>query len=946
MRYLTTILLLIVTNLVVGQPASNNSHTNTFPAATTIDDVWPWGDTAAGGYVPAAPSGLQLEKTEPGMFTLTWTLSVDPLVSGYALLRTTTSGTQTVNDAIASFDPSFNKYEDTDLVASTTYYYTIVSTSTTSGVSPQSNEVSGTFIAEPAPPVATLADADGVWLATGPDAYVGGSDWAEITGSGAADMQDDFGSTQQKLWTTGGITYRLLDDVIVDGDFSSDANWTVSAGSSVTGGVLRRAEAAVRETWQDVTAALPDGDLSQGEQWAVTWDIVDYTSGYAEIAVNADIGPAQSSVGSYVAYVAINGNLDHFVGVNGTGFWDVDNVAAYQLSNGQGDYWWTEAPTTGRHISDSKILDLAATDDFAIEAYASFLDWSTGFQMIVGSYSAGDRQFGFFLNSGGGYHFAGSEDGTATTTINSSESIYVAMNSSNAEWTNFWRDGYQFPCFLRIEFDYDDGASQSRVRFGWSPDRGQLFPWHYSAWQNFGTGLFDFHTPTADLDIGHLDGGDDATMHLWQLIVYDEYTDYYDTASALDNALYTFYPWQHNSDGTTVGHATTLDITRDLTGFNEVGWPVLVSRDVGVFAGGFSLNYFLGAGAPYSEIEDRTIVVMARRTNASAGADIIDKDPAGSNAVTLEVSGTAGNINLDIDDGTNSLSTADLAFDRDEMQIFGLAVDSSNVYVHANGTTQTTSRGAVTGTFDDATIDLEFQYDQSQTVAIATFPQVFTDADFDGIETALNAALPGRPGDGDAGINWVGSSDPNIDPQNAQGTPVTDAPPEPGFYDTIQFIWIDGIGTDWQYDIDEIELFESVDGTGTNVALNADTNEATRATYPRVRASISRADDYQVGVISKANYMIDGSTATNFESALYTIASPTDNTAVNNTRIWVELASPVKVRSAIIRWNGNNGANRGLQIRASNRNNLGPGAVLYDDTISSGSTNYTLQNLQ
>ena len=111
---------------------------------------------------PPTPTNVATTATAAAGVTVTWTAVVDPLLTGYTVLRSTTkSGTYT---ALTATPVTGTSYVDATAVAGTTYYYTVAAVDSLGGVSATATGVAGTRPAAAAPaarPAAVVASAAG-----------------------------------------------------------------------------------------------------------------------------------------------------------------------------------------------------------------------------------------------------------------------------------------------------------------------------------------------------------------------------------------------------------------------------------------------------------------------------------------------------------------------------------------------------------------------------------------------------------------------------------------------------------------------------------------------------------------------------------------------------------------------------------------------------------------
>jgi hypothetical protein len=605
------------------------------------------------------------------------------------------------------------------------------------------------------------------------------------------------------------------------------------------------------------------------------------------------------------------------------------------------DYWYLDAQdATGNYLEDNTSdLELGGID-FAVEANISAIDLSAGYQTVLGRVASPNSSYAFLLGPSGHLQLDVTETGTTITTVNSASTIYALTPNT------VHRNGRAFPYWVRWEFDYDDGATQSRFRGGVSWDRGQEHPWQYSAWTNVGTGLFDIAATTIPMEIGaQQNQAAEGNINIYQMVVYDNYDDYYDTVGALDSALWKFYPWDHAFDGTGTNPAS-MSWSNDSASADP--GPTLITRASGRLLENSSQNHWIPATNIITDWEDRAFFMYGRHFQDNAFThDIIDSDDTlGSGGRVQAVWDVTSDNDFDItfNDGTNNLTVSNVAVNTTEEELIGVSMDSTNFYVYANGTLTTQARGSVTGSFNWTTDrDLEFMYDSHLIMAAGTFPiAIDTEAEWDGLKTMVEQILPGRsgsfPGAPAYGSGWEYNDEPVLGPPAS--------PPITGWYDTWT-IYFDGASVAaWQVDIEEIELYTTKNATGTNQAENTDVDEDTRATYPFATAYKTNGSNYVAATpLYQTNYMIDGSNLTSY--AMPELATgEVSSTAATTTSVTIHLETPVKIRSAVIRYNGNIATATPIYMRASRRDGGLPVLYLGGQTLSLITDEFILQDLQ
>lgn len=199
---------------------------------------------------PAASASCNSTTAEVGV---SWTTSQDPAATGYEILRSTTSGGSYGSVGTVS-DPAATAFTDTGLSYSTTYYYVVRTTTSTSWVSPWTGEVSATT-ADCSPPDMWISSLSGIgsskdainWTATvtaevsDESGILGGAtvsgEWSDaiggLLGTSSCTTEEASGTCSvsiDPLLTTSEVTFTVTSVTEPDHEYVSGKN----ADSSVT----------------------------------------------------------------------------------------------------------------------------------------------------------------------------------------------------------------------------------------------------------------------------------------------------------------------------------------------------------------------------------------------------------------------------------------------------------------------------------------------------------------------------------------------------------------------------------------------------------------------------------------------------------------------------------------------------------------------------------------
>lgn len=844
---------------------------------TQLDPFW-WGTGAASSFTPTSAPVLVKVAQDLGTITLRWNRITGEQVAGYLVFRDTTTDPSTVINVVPDNGGSTVTWADTTVSTSTTYYYRVAAISTTAAAGPDSNEVSGSVQDIPPPPAVTLSDADGLWLVdnTTVEATV-----TEVTGSGAPDGTYDLGEEYRwRAFENGDFNESIS---VPNATFDASSDWTLDTYTAISGGVCSwtTPDSSNRAISQDLGSSL----VNAGGIWVIQAEISNYVDGYMGFFVGGSaIGPAITANGTYLyAGVTSASNTDiAFFGGNGfTG--DLDNVQAWIVRNGRGDYWAFQGISTTNVMWDSVDIDLQDEGDYALEMRVNLTDYSNGYQALFTSYNTSNLAWWFGVGPGGGLHHGWSENGssgTPTDIFSGAEDIYD-FGGFDGTW-----------CWIRYEFDYDDGTGQSVMRGAFSYDRGQLHDWEYTSWIDVGgaASTLDYYDDAGEPSFFSLrkGAGDAATGKLSDLIFYDEYDMQFDDPTP--TTFYEWHAWQHNQDGTGT-HPTTLTVTTSQTNV-AVQDITLVTRPMVWQAGNFSRGWHLAYDASYTAAEDRTWLVYGKRqeeNNTAGQAGFFEQTDA---TVVIDVreknAATGATIEGFFNDGTNNLTTTGFTYDKDDYVVFGMAMDSSNFYVYADGNLETTSRGTVTGSMDAGSGAFNIAADQFHMAGFATFPVVLDSSGFDGAKTFFDNVMPGRSPIQYGGNSWSGGGG------NTVVTPAVQT------YDTylLRFVGTNS-ASDSRIGFDEISGFAAADGTGTDLFQNTDTDEGTRTAFPKLHAYPYNTGSFTAvsGEVTEwfSNRAIDNDAGTNFETTLTDIEGT--DTSASNVWVWIRLTDSTLIKS-------------------------------------------------
>jgi hypothetical protein len=119
-------------------------------------------------------------------------------------------------------------------------------------------------------------------------------------------------------------TPPLNDDVIVNGTFGADTDWSKDASWSIAAGVGTKVASA------DIERIYQTNKLTLYQVYKVTWDMLNRTAGGAYPALCASGGPTRQLDGSYVDY-QITVNTTFSIYGNAAGALSIDNVTCQEV---------------------------------------------------------------------------------------------------------------------------------------------------------------------------------------------------------------------------------------------------------------------------------------------------------------------------------------------------------------------------------------------------------------------------------------------------------------------------------------------------------------------------------------------------------------------------------------------------------------------------------------
>ena len=138
----------------------------------------------------------------------------------------------------------------------------------------------------------------------------------------------DWMQTNSINFSTGATNPPLGPELVVNGDFSSSANWTLGTGASISGGVLSYSGGTSGNTAQSITN-------QSGQTYLVTFTIVSRSAGSVRVRFQGNAeGALQTAPGTYSLYTrSLATNSDIIVETNGAFVGTIDNVSVKELTD-------------------------------------------------------------------------------------------------------------------------------------------------------------------------------------------------------------------------------------------------------------------------------------------------------------------------------------------------------------------------------------------------------------------------------------------------------------------------------------------------------------------------------------------------------------------------------------------------------------------------------------
>lgn len=212
----------------------------------------------------------------------------------------------------------------------------------------------------------------------------------------------DIGAFEKFLWTR----MNLSPELVTNGGFDADSDWTKGGGWSIAGGVASANDTTNRDLKQDI-GAIP------GNTYRVTYTILNYVKGNISVNIAGNSGGQTSANGTYVKDI-VAGSAPTALGVliirgGGDHQFDVDNVSVKEvktiakpstelITNGgfDTDTDWTRESGAGSWTISNGVA--TANDTFSYLFQNISVKKNTTYQITftIVDYVSGDIKVGFY----------------------------------------------------------------------------------------------------------------------------------------------------------------------------------------------------------------------------------------------------------------------------------------------------------------------------------------------------------------------------------------------------------------------------------------------------------------------------------------------------------------------------------------------------------------------
>ena len=168
-------------------------------------------------------------------------------------------------------------------------------------------------------------------------------------------------------------------ELVTNGDFATDTNWTKGTGWTISGGSLN-GSSSTSSTYQN-------NGLVNGTMYIATYIVSNYVSGSVQIKLGGSLGQARTSNGTYTEVLTATQVITWLVGNNFTG--SIDNVSVKEYTSADMDVTRATAATRVDENGLVNYAEVLGVEEITNGDFATNLDsWSTSSWWVWNSLGA------------------------------------------------------------------------------------------------------------------------------------------------------------------------------------------------------------------------------------------------------------------------------------------------------------------------------------------------------------------------------------------------------------------------------------------------------------------------------------------------------------------------------------------------------------------------------
>ena len=240
----------------------------------------------------------------------------------------------------------------------------------------------------------------------------------------------DFPNT---YWTKSGATIQgdpstAGSELIVNGDFATDSDWTKGTGWSISGGKANSVDTLGFQLSQPIT-------YTSGKIYKVTYTISNYVSGSIRAYYGGTgVGAERNANGTYTDYIAASGSQTFYIRSTTTFIGSIDNVSVKEVQGFTSPdgttnaYKLVEGTNNGNHSISATVLVNSGDNSFSMYVKEN---GRKHISLYTNSRGSEDDQYGFYLNGSGSVTFNNTNgDATITSLSNGWYRVSITHPSS------------------------------------------------------------------------------------------------------------------------------------------------------------------------------------------------------------------------------------------------------------------------------------------------------------------------------------------------------------------------------------------------------------------------------------------------------------------------------------------------------------------------------------